>query len=121
MSILESGHYLIALRNHEASEEEWQQATEEFARILVEENDPKEIITLLDEDVVDDVPISSKTAAFERLLELEVRTPEILRRFADHLWFHGPDFDERAAALNAEAERLERKGKSESSTGFQDS
>ncbi len=106
--LLASGRRLMALGRRETSADELERASEAFARDLAGEPNPRVIITLLDEDVEDDLPISAKTAAFERLLELGARTPDVLRRFADHLWFHGPESDELAAALNAEAEILER-------------
>jgi len=89
-----------------SAEREWRQATDTFDRALAGCDDPAAVLALLDEDATDDLPIGAKTAAFERLLALGHRTPVVLRRYADHLWLHGPESDERVTALRAEADQL---------------
>lgn len=115
-ALMDSGRRLMTLGRRATSADELQRASEAFAQDLARERNPRAIITLLDEDVEDDLLISAKTAAYERLLELGARTPGVLRRFAEHLWFHGPESDERAAALNAEADRLEQEGQKSEET-----
>lgn len=114
--LMDSGRRLMNLGRQATSADELERASEAFAEDLAGERTPQAILTLLDEDVEDDLPISAKTAAFERLLELGARTPNVLRRFAEHLWFHGPESDERAAALKAEADRLEQEGQKSEET-----
>ncbi len=106
-NVVAAGRRLIELRSGNASEQEWTEASQRFATALRHSNDPAEIVALLDEDVEDDLPIAEKTLAFERVLELGLRTPRLLRSFAQHLWFHGPESDDRVASLRAEADALE--------------
>lgn len=98
-SILELGRRLMQSRSADDSAR--------FAAALARADDGTQIAALLAEDVADDLPIADKTAAFEKLLELGLGTPALLRQFADHLWLHGPEHDDRAAGLRAQADALE--------------
>lgn len=49
------------------------------------------------------LPPEPKNEAYERLLELIGRDPATLREYAMHLLLHGPDWDEKADAILAEA------------------
>ena len=98
-SILAAGRRLMQSRSAEDSAR--------FAAALARAGNGAQIAALLDEDVTDDLPIADKTAAFEKLLELGPGTPALLRRFADHLWLHGPEHDDRVARLRAQADALE--------------
>lgn len=98
-SILQAGRRLMQSRSAEDSAR--------FAAALARAGDGAQITALLDEDVADDLPIADKTAAFEKLLELGPATPALLRRFADHLWLHGPEHDAQVASLRAQADALE--------------
>jgi len=109
-SILEAGRQLIQLRKGRPGAAAWRQATERFSTALRESRDGALILQLLEEDAEDDLPIAEKTAGFERLLELGPRTPRVLRMFAHHLWFHGPESDDLAERLKAEADALESGG-----------
>ncbi|UXH76782.1 hypothetical protein [Roseateles amylovorans] len=100
-SILELGRRLMASRDADDSAH-WIQA---LGR--TQAGDVAAIVAVLDEDATDDLPIADKTAAFERLLELDAATPTLLRRFAQHLWLHGPADDDRVDALRAQADAMD--------------
>ncbi|WP_431262504.1 hypothetical protein ACQ859_20485 [Roseateles chitinivorans] len=102
-SILDLGRRLIASRDADDSAR-WLQALAQG-----QAGDAASIVAVLDEDATDDLPIADKTAAFERLLQLEAATPTLLRRFAQHLWLHGPGDDDRVAQLRAQADAMDGK------------
>lgn len=106
-SLQEATQLLIDLREREVGDDEWTQATTQFSTALDQTKDGATILLILKEDVEDNLPISEKTAAFEKLLELGPRTPHVLRMFADHLWFHGPEWDNKVKDLLKEAENLD--------------
>lgn len=56
------------------------------------------------------LPPELKSAAYERPLALNGRHPATLREYAWHLQLYGPDRDDEAAALVAEAERADSRG-----------
>lgn len=53
------------------------------------------------------LPPDLKNVAYERLLQLNGRDPATLREYAWHLRIYGPDWDDRADALVAEADRAD--------------
>jgi hypothetical protein len=107
MSVLQAGRQLIGVASNSTVDDEWQRATDAFDRALASCDDPAALLALLDEDATDDLPVVAKNAVFERLFALGRRTSAVLRRYADHLWLHGPQSDDRVAALRAEADQLD--------------
>jgi hypothetical protein len=108
MSLTEAGEALLRMqREGGGGMAEQRTAEEAFTAELARARDPAEIERVLAADAYDDLPISLKSAAYERRLEIGPRTAAVLRGYADHLWLHGPDWDEKAEALKAEADRLE--------------
>jgi hypothetical protein len=107
MTVLDAEKQLIAVASTSSSEDELQRALDHFDRALTGCHDPEALLAVLDRDPNDDIPVPGKTAVFERLLALGCRTPAVLRRYADHLWLHGPESDDRVSELRAEADRLD--------------
>jgi hypothetical protein len=70
--------------------------------------DPEHLQIALDQDLDELLlPPELKNAAYERLLALNGRNPATLREYAWHLQLYGPDWDDKAEALVAEAERAD--------------
>jgi hypothetical protein len=104
MQVTDAAKSLLTLRtlghSHEAN---WSVRREALASAIDASNDPGDLRSSLDLDVDDLLPIDLKTKIYERLLTVTERTPELLRRFAGHLQLHGPDWDDLARDLLAEA------------------
>ena len=107
-SISAIAEYLIKLNRENSIGETWTKAQALFHEILNQTTDAKAIMQLLEADKEDDLPISVKTAMFEKLLELNQRTPALLRMYAAHLWLHGPADDDKVFELRSEADALEQ-------------
>lgn len=106
-ALTDAAAHLLEVAESSVDDGEWERAKAEFSAALQAETGQAAVLAVLDGDDEDDLPISSKTEAWERLLEIGPRRPEYLRRFADHLWFHGPQDDAKAQALQDEADRTE--------------
>jgi hypothetical protein len=106
-SLPAAASHLLEMARSAPEDEQWQAAKAEFSSAVRAEQDQSALLAVLDADDEDELPISSKTEAWERALEIGPRKPEYLRRFAEHLWFHGPQDDDRAQALEDEADELE--------------
>lgn len=107
--LTEAASRLKSLQAQVASTSEWHSANEAFGALLNVQTDADEVWTILNEDELDELPIEAKTLAFETVLALGKREPEVLRQYADHLWLHGPAADDRVQALRDEAQRLEER------------
>lgn len=108
MSLLKATTALLDLREQLAPPPiAWQHARSHFESSLANCGEPEEILLALDVDVQDVLPVELKSAAFERALELGMRTADFLRAYGWHLYNHGPDWDEKARALLEEADALE--------------
>ena len=107
MDLLTRTRALLELMHNRGGADALARAEAEAEAALVACTDPSTIEEVLSLDK-DDLPIAFKTAAFERCLSLGTRRPELLRAFAEHLWLHGPEHDERVQALRLEAEQLEQ-------------
>jgi len=108
MSLSEASAALLRIQRDGGGGIAEQRAAEDaFMAELARARDPDEIDRVLATDTLDELPASLKSAAYERRLEIGPRTPAVLRGYADHLWLHGPEWDEKAEALRAEADRLE--------------
>jgi hypothetical protein len=91
------------------SETEWELSCEEFRRAVSGTSSTEQLKALLDRDADELLlPPYLKNAVYERLLVLDGRSPATLREYAWHLQLYGPDRDEEAETLLAEAERVDR-------------
>jgi len=106
MELLTRTQELVALMNGRSSAAELERAEAEARAALERCDDPGAIDQAL-ALAADDAPIAFKTAAFERRLQVGPREPHVLVAFADHLWLHGPEHDDRVRALRLEAEQMQ--------------
>lgn len=99
-----------ARRRRFASPSDLEEAYSDFLGALARMSDPAEIAAALALDADELLlPPHLKSAAFERLLTLDGRRPRSLREYAWHLQLYGPDHDDEAAALLAEADEGEHR------------
>ncbi|MFV2175213.1 hypothetical protein ACFHW2_12985 [Actinomadura sp. LOL_016] len=72
---------------------------------------PASILAMLDElcpNVVDGrLPVWVRNLAYRLVLLQRPDEPALMRRAAENLWMHGPDWDDIAADLHRKAEALE--------------
>jgi hypothetical protein len=109
MGLIDATEALLAeLQSAESTPESLQRAEQAVWDAVAQCDEPALLDQALALDALDELPISLKSAAFERRLAIGPREPAVLRQFADHLWLHGPERDEQVEALRREAELLER-------------
>lgn len=108
MQLIDATRALLdSLRSTDATGASLQVGEEAVQAALAACEDPAQIERALDLDAGDELPIQLKSAAFERRLAIGAREPAILRRFAEHLWLHGPERDAEVEALRREADALD--------------
>jgi hypothetical protein len=108
-ALVEAAQKILAIRRRSsATEADLNRAMDAFMDALRAEGDAGQLRIALDQDrdaLL--LPPELKSAAYERLLALNRRQPATLREYAWHLQFYGPDQDDEAEALMAEAERAD--------------
>lgn len=88
------------------SETEWELACEDFRGAVSRTSNTEQLQAVLNRDANELLlPPELKNTVYERLLVLDGRSPATLREYAWHLQLYGPDRDEEAETLLAEAER----------------
>ena len=108
LNVVDSAAQLLAMiRSSASSAQSLAQAEHELHAALTSCAEPELLENALELDASDELPIQLKSAMFERLLSLGPRTPSLLRRYAQHLWLHGPERDEEVRALRAEADKTD--------------
>lgn len=105
MNIVRAARRILDLRKiSPVPESEWDDARRGFADLLSRSSDAEQLQTALDMDADQLLlPVDLKTAMYERLLQLNERGPATLREYAWHLRLYGPDWDDTAEVLIAEA------------------
>lgn len=107
MSLKEVANELTQLsQSTDVNQADWENTKQKYNEALQETNDAQVLRDIIQEDVMMELAIESRIATHERLLSIE-RLPEDLRDFAYYLQLHGPDWDDKAADLIAEADKLE--------------
>jgi hypothetical protein len=95
---------LATLRSSGSSAQSLADAEHDLRAALTSCTEAELLDTALELDPDDELPIQLKSGMFERRLSLGPRTPALLRRYAQHLWLHGPERDAEVRALRAEAD-----------------
>lgn len=105
--VQEAMQRVLALRQRSSvAEGEWQSASGQFLTAVGRTDSTAQLQAVLDQDVEELLlPPELKDAVYERLLALDGRSPATLREYAWHMQLYGPDRDEEAERLMAEAER----------------
>lgn len=80
---------------------------ERFLKALTRTRDAGEIRAALKLDTARNLPVQMKSPAYERLLSLQGRTPDLLREYAQEMYDFGPAFQHYADSLWDEAKALD--------------
>lgn len=103
-------HYL-GLFGRSARAAEFEQAEKQFVQAVQRTHSPEEIRSALALDLRSRrLPVQMKSPAYERLLGLCGRTPDLLREYAQEMYDYGPDFQHYADQLWDEAKHIDHKG-----------
>lgn len=117
--IVHAAQRVLALRRLQSPPEaEWERACASLESAISTTRNAEQLRAGLDQDLEDLLlPSELKSAMYERLLVLDGRNPATLREYAWHLQLYGPDKDEEAELLVAEALRGEMVGSPGKSVG----
>jgi hypothetical protein len=103
-------HYL-GLFQRSARSAEFERAEKQFVQAVQRAQSPDDIRSALALDLRSRrLPVQMKSPAYERLLALCGRTPDLLREYAQEMYDYGPDFQHYADTLWDEAKQMDDKG-----------
>lgn len=101
----------LGLHNKRAREKDFQRLQDAFVKRLTRIGKEEDIRAALALDTARHLPIQMKSPAYERLLSISGRSPELLREYAQELYDSGPEFAYYADQLWAEAKQLDGQSK----------
>lgn len=100
----------LGLFRRSAREVEFERAEKQFVQAVQRAQTVDDIRAALALDIRSrQLPVQMKSPAYERLLSLCGRTPELLREYAQEMYDYGPAFEHYADQLWEEAKRIDGK------------
>jgi hypothetical protein len=107
MEVTAAARALLALRDQTVAESDWEHRRNELRLAIRSSDAADDLRATLELDSSDLLPVDLKSEIYERLLAVGGRVADTLRRYAWHLQLHGPEWDDKAETLLAEAEQRE--------------
>ena len=107
-SLAEIAYTYLGLHKKRARQKDYERVEQTFVKVLSRTREPQEIRAALALDSANKLPVQMKSPAYERLLILSGRTPDLLREYAQELYDFGPEWNPYADRLWDEALDLEK-------------
>lgn len=106
-SLAEVTYHYLGLHKRRARQSDYDSAEQLFQRALTRVRTVQEIRAALALDTGRKLPVQLKSPAYERILVLSGRTPQLLREYAQEMYEYGPEWTAYADRLWNEAKALE--------------
>lgn len=109
LSLADVTYHYLGLFQTRARQADFDRAEQQFQSALQRVRKPDEIRAALALDTTRRLPVQLKSPAYERLLTISGRTPQLLREYAQELYDFGPEWNPYADKLWDEAKAMEIK------------
>ncbi|MCU0474496.1 MAG: hypothetical protein MUC99_00010 [Anaerolineae bacterium] len=110
-TLAEIVYQYLGLFGRSARATEFERAQQQFVQAVQRAQSPEDIRAALALDLRSRLlPVQMKSPAYERLLSLCGRTPDLLREYAQEMYDYGPEFQHYADQLWDEAKGMDDKG-----------
>ncbi len=106
-SLAEITYNYLGLHKQRARQQDYDKLQNSFVKALTRINKEEDIRAALALDKSRYLPVQMKSPAYERLLRIKGRTPELLREYAQELYDYGAEMQDYADRLWDEAKALD--------------
>lgn len=106
-TLVDATRQYLELLQQPARQKDFDKAEAAFQKALQRVRRVEEVRNALKLDKRRQLPVQLKSPAYERMLSIAGRTPELLREYAQEMYDFGPEFTHYADTLWDEAKRLD--------------
>lgn len=107
VSLADITYHYLGLFQTRARQSDFDRAEQQFQAALQRVRKADDIRAALALDTTRRLPVQLKSPAYERLLSISGRTPQLLREYAQELYDYGPEWNPYADKLWDEAKALD--------------